>query len=109
MTDKEEKELTKRRASYKGRLTAFSNYLNGLEDSLNPSQINELQLRLGKMENLFTQYDEVQLRLECLADDINNQIPERNEFESTYYKLVSEAQDLLSRNIKSNADEFIYL
>ncbi|XP_022836586.1 uncharacterized protein LOC111363955, partial [Spodoptera litura] len=105
MTEKEEKELIKRRASYKGRLTAFSNYLNDLEDSLNPSQVNELQLRTGKMENLFTQYDEVQLRLECLVDDINSQLSERNEFESTFYKLVSKAQDLLSRNGKSHNDE----
>ncbi|XP_069365273.1 glutathione synthetase-like isoform X2 [Maniola hyperantus] len=42
----EEKELIKRRASYKGRLTAFANYLNSLNDSLSQGQLNELQLRL---------------------------------------------------------------
>lgn len=99
MTEKEERDLVKKRASYKGRLTAFCNYVNDLEDTLNPSQVNELQLRLSKIENLYSQYDEVQLRIECLVEDINSQISERTDFESTYYHIVSKAQDLHSRNI----------
>lgn len=102
MTDKE---LIKRRASYKGRLTTFSKYVNDLEDSLNPSQVCELQLRLGKIEHLFVQFDEVQLKLECLVDDVNSQLPERNEFESLYYKMFSKAQELLARNLKTIKDD----
>ncbi|KAH9645477.1 hypothetical protein HF086_003494, partial [Spodoptera exigua] len=97
MTEKEEKELIKKRASYKGRLTVFSNYLEDLNDTLTQTQINELQLRLGKIELLYSQYDEIQLRLECIAEDINSQISERNDFESIYYKLVARAQSLIAK------------
>lgn len=104
MTEKEEKDLIKRRASYKGRLTAFSNFLNDLDDELNPLQVNELQLRLGKIETLYQQYDEVQLKLECLVSDVDLQIAERNEFESVYYKTLSKAQILLQNNSNKSVD-----
>ncbi|XP_037295306.1 uncharacterized protein LOC119189510 [Manduca sexta] len=101
MTEREEKELIKKRASFKGRLTAFANYLNDLNQSLSQSQVNELQIRISKIEKLYDQYDEVQLRLECLVDDVNLQTLERNDFETLYYKHLSYAQDILSRNIKN--------
>ncbi|XP_047032323.1 uncharacterized protein LOC124639132 [Helicoverpa zea] len=102
MTDKES---VRKRASCKGRLTAFTNYVNELDESLDASQVCELQLRLGKMESLFSQFDEVQSKLECLADDVNSQLPERNEFESKYYKIFAKAQDLLTRNLKPTKNE----
>lgn len=98
MSEKTEKELIKTRASFKGRLTAFSNYLNGLGDSLTPVQVTELQLRTGKLDHLYQQFDEVQLRIECLVDDINVALPERNEFESVYFKVLARAQDIISQN-----------
>lgn len=102
---KEVKDLMKRLASYKGRLTAFCNFLNDLEDSLNPSQISELQLRIGKLESLYSQYDDVQLRLECMVEDPSVPIADRNEFESIYYKYLAKGQDLLLRNLKPNGAE----
>nr|XP_049702436.1 uncharacterized protein LOC110382517 [Helicoverpa armigera]XP_049702437.1 uncharacterized protein LOC110382517 [Helicoverpa armigera] len=47
MTDKES---VRKRASCKGRLTAFTNYVNELDESLDASQVCELQLRLGLSE-----------------------------------------------------------
>ncbi|XP_047998188.1 uncharacterized protein LOC125238223 [Leguminivora glycinivorella] len=50
----EEKDLIKKRGSYKGRLTNFSNYMNSLEStSLTSVAANELQLRVSRMESLF--------------------------------------------------------
>lgn len=58
----EERESIKKRASFKGRLTAFINYLDTLDSkSLTSSNIMELQLLIDKMESLYQQYDEVQL------------------------------------------------
>lgn len=93
----EEKELIRKRGSFKGRLTLFSNFLKTLtEPSLSPSLAAELQLRIGKIDTLFEQFDEVQLRLECIVDDLDAQLNERVEFESQYYRLVSQAQQLLT-------------
>lgn len=58
----EERESIKKRASLKGRLTAFINYLDTLDSkSLTSSNITELQLLIDKTESLYQQYDEVQL------------------------------------------------
>lgn len=106
MTDKEEKDLIKRRASYKGRLTVFSNYLSELKEPLTQAQYNELQLRLGKIEHVYNQYDEIQLKLECMAEDVSTQLTERTEFESAYFKLVARAQDILAKqNEVVNSDK----
>ncbi|XP_045773835.1 uncharacterized protein LOC123873159 [Maniola jurtina] len=101
MSEKTEKELIKTRASFKGRLTAFCNHLKSIGDSLNPVQVTELQLRLGKLDNLYQQFDEVQLRIECLVDDIDTVLPERIEFESTYFKVLARAQDLIAQNTET--------
>lgn len=93
----EERELVKKRGSFKGRLTAFTNFLDSLKDKpLTSCDISELQLRIGKMESLYEQYDEVQLRLECIVEDIKLQFSERSEFESLYYKSLSRAQNMMS-------------
>ncbi|KAH9641532.1 hypothetical protein HF086_011424 [Spodoptera exigua] len=69
----EERDLVKKRGSFKGRFTAFVTFLDSLKDKvLSSCDVSELQLRVGKMESLYEQYDEVQLRLECIADDLKN-------------------------------------
>lgn len=48
-----EKELTKKRGSFKGHLTVFSNYLLALAELLKYSDARELQWRIGKIELLY--------------------------------------------------------
>lgn len=104
----EEKELIKKRGSIKGRLTAFGTYLLALDVStMNSSEARELQLRIGKIESLYDQYDEVQLKLECHCENIELQINERNDFEKQYYKLLSDAQETLETYKKSQEGENI--
>ncbi|CAB3235858.1 unnamed protein product [Arctia plantaginis] len=103
----EERELVKKRGSFKGRLTAFIYYLDALTDpkSMSRCDVTELQLRIGKIESLYDQYDEVQLKLECIVDDIKLQSSERSEFESLYYKSLSRAQNLLS-DLNKDSESF---
>ncbi|KAH9640964.1 hypothetical protein HF086_015060, partial [Spodoptera exigua] len=99
----EERDLIKKRGSFKGRLTAFVNFLDSLKDkTFTRCDVSELQLRMGKIESLYEQYDEVQLRLECIADDIKLQVSERSDFESLYYKSLSRAQNILTDFNKDN-------
>ncbi|XP_059054462.1 uncharacterized protein LOC131848562 [Achroia grisella] len=98
----EEKELIKKRGSFKGRLTAFINYLHTLTDEpLSLSDARELQLRMGKIESLYEQYDQVQLRLECIVDNNEEQFKERSEFESQYFKAIAKAQGLQNVNVET--------
>lgn len=93
----EEKELVKKRGGYKGRLTMFSNYLVQLEvTSMTEADMNELQLRISKLEELFQLYDDTQSQLEYIGD-LTTQLKERSDFESTYYKLISKAQAILTK------------
>lgn len=94
----DERELVKKRGSFKGRLTAFINYLDAsCGKQLTSCEVKELQLRMGKIESLYEQYDEVQLRLECMVEDVKAQFSERSEFESLYYKALSRSQELLCK------------
>lgn len=99
----EEKKLIRQRASYKGRVTVFLDYLHSLKPSISPSEANELQLRLNKLESLYDQYDEVQSALECSTHNLDGQMLERSEFESLYYKTLSEAQQVLDDYKKRDA------
>lgn len=74
----EEKVLIKKRGRIKRRITAFANHLSTLDaSSLSASDARELQLRNGKFESLYDQYDEVQLKIEVNSDNSELQIGER--------------------------------
>lgn len=99
----DERELVKKRGSFKGRLTVFVNYLDTLTDiKLSSCDVTELRLRMSKLESLYEQYDGVQLQLECISDNIKTQLSERSEFESVYYKALSRSQELLNKYSKDN-------
>lgn len=97
---KEIYDLTRKRSSYKGRITIFIGYLKSF-DSSSSKDIGELVLRLSKLDSLYAQYDEIQTRLECLSEDFEQQLVEREEFESRYYKTLSQAQEILANYKKS--------
>lgn len=91
----QETKLIKQRAAYKGQLTSFANYISELdESSLDDVEVDELQLRIARMEKMFDRFEEVQLSLECVVDESESQQLERNEFEKQYYKLLSRARKI---------------
>lgn len=99
------KELRKKRSSYKGRLTVFSTFLNKLQDStVSPSQVMELQLRVNKLEDLYNEFNEIQLQLECMCE-IDAEALERTSIESQYYELVAQAKVMLNKYSKSEQEE----
>ncbi|KOB74484.1 Uncharacterized protein OBRU01_09015, partial [Operophtera brumata] len=100
----EEKELIKKRGSIKGRITAFANHLTSLDaSSLSSSEARELQLRIGKIESLYDQYDEVQLKIECSTDSSDLQASERTEFENHYYRILADAQGIIEPVTKESS------
>lgn len=102
----DEKELVRKRGSYKAQLTMFTSHVNSLGvSSLTQAEAAQLQLRIRKLELLYQQYDEVQLKLECMTDTLDTQIGERNEFESAYYAALSKAQGI-SDNFNKKREEF---
>lgn len=102
MADKQIKQLIKKRATIKGKLTSFSTYLNSISaEQLRDLKIQiELNLRLDRIKNLYDEFDGFQSELEEIADDPVEQCKEREAFESLYYSLVSAGQALLETHGK---------
>ncbi|KAL4707859.1 hypothetical protein ACJJTC_015383 [Scirpophaga incertulas] len=97
MDNEQLKRLKKKRSSYKGQLTLFENYLLTLEDTtLSKRQVMELQLRITKLESILKEFDAVQLDIECICDDAQLEISERELVETKYYSLVTEARQMLN-------------
>ncbi|XP_030036229.1 uncharacterized protein LOC115451946 [Manduca sexta] len=97
------KVLRRKRGSCKARLTIFATYLSHLTDSeLNPDQVLELQLRVDRFGELFDQFNDIQTQLECLSDNLDEEIIERSAFGSEYYALFAQAKNRL---IVTKADE----
>ncbi|KAL4703200.1 hypothetical protein ACJJTC_004876 [Scirpophaga incertulas] len=97
MDNEQLKRLKKKRSSYKGQLTLFENYLLALDDTtLSKRQVMELQLRITKLESVLKEFDAVQLDIECICDDAQLEISERELVETKYYSLVTEARQMLN-------------
>ncbi|XP_047994794.1 uncharacterized protein LOC125232975 isoform X3 [Leguminivora glycinivorella] len=95
------KELIKKRGHIKSRLTKFSGYIRELaEKVLCAAQVTELQLRIAKLECVYNTYDEIQTKLEYMAEDDEAQLDERSEFEDLYYSSVAAAKELVTMHSK---------
>lgn len=114
MTDTESmelKELRIKRGSIKGRLTTFKNYIAKFDEQsrLSGTQLKELKTRLKRIEEMFDDYNLIQTCIEvkeCKLDsvsDLNNE--ERRETEDTLFMVISQAQEIIEQNEKSNCDD----
>ncbi|KYN29321.1 hypothetical protein ALC57_01238, partial [Trachymyrmex cornetzi] len=89
--------LTKARGRVKAKLTAFGNFITSLSE--NPERKIELPSRLEKAEVLWTEFESVPIKIEDLDDSYDPENPSqyRNEFENTYYELISKGRQLISK------------
>ncbi|CAG5022267.1 unnamed protein product [Parnassius apollo] len=86
MSDAKLKELVRKRGSLKAKLTHFATFLNLIQPctSLNPSQLADMDFRLGKIESLYGELDVLQKELELMSADIDAAYSEREQFEEQY-------------------------
>ncbi|KAF9822917.1 hypothetical protein SFRURICE_010446 [Spodoptera frugiperda] len=97
MSDTEVREWIRKRASIKGRLTNFNNYL--------------IEFRqISKIEVLFNEYDTIQCKIDLLQDEGSSgwklqASEERNVTENLFYLLISSAQDLIQIHESNSLSE----
>ncbi|XP_045449094.1 uncharacterized protein LOC123657615 [Melitaea cinxia] len=91
------KDLIKKRGILKGRLTRFANYVSNLKNETicSKKQI-DLKLRIQGASTMFGEFNNIQTKLEESVSDIDDQLTQRELFESSYYNAISEAEYLLS-------------
>lgn len=85
----------KKRASLKGQITRFDNFIGAFNDDY-----SQLKIRLDSCEKILQEFNEVQMQIELLDDDgedgTNN--GERIMFENAYFKSISKASAILNTN-----------
>ncbi|XP_046976646.1 uncharacterized protein LOC124542806 [Vanessa cardui] len=94
------KELLAKLSSVKGRLTKFKIYLSNLDDlrSFNDIEISKLNIRLSKIENLFSVFEDLQTQIEVLnSSSLDGEIDERDNIELEFASLIATAQRYQSK------------
>ncbi|KAJ8971058.1 hypothetical protein NQ317_002750 [Molorchus minor] len=108
MSNQNLKDLTRKRGSIKARLTGFKNYIEGvIIDSQNTEKLDqgvilETESRLNRLENLLSEFHDIQSELEVIVEsdsDYENQLIERDTFENAFYKVVSSFKCIIENNI----------
>ncbi|XP_047041982.1 uncharacterized protein LOC124646011 [Helicoverpa zea] len=96
--NKRYKELVTKRASAKGQITKFKNYLSNIskETELNDIQLTELRLKLAKFEALSVRVDDLQSEIDVLnPENIAAEIDERDRMEQDIVINIATAKNLL--------------
>lgn len=94
------KELFTKRASAKGQITKFKNYLSSIscESELNEIQLTELNIKLAKFEALSVRVDDLQSEIEVLdPSNIDAEIDERDNIEQDIVINIATAKNLISK------------
>lgn len=93
MADEDLKKLKTKKGQIKGKLSRARNYFNNLDKSnLDSKIIQELELRLEKINPLWDEFNDVQGQI-YLLDNIDNDV-ETGDFENQYFDLLSSMQAL---------------
>ncbi|CAH0715627.1 unnamed protein product, partial [Brenthis ino] len=98
------KELIKQRGTLKGRLTKLSVYVNSFENQfLDRAKRAELNLRMQGAANILSEFNNVQNKLDGVLPESQDdeQLDERESFESKYYTILAQANCILDNDSNS--------
>lgn len=109
--DKELKLLIARRGGLKHRLTNFTNFLKTIKNKYDNNseieimQINELNTRYENIQNLQTEFEEVQLQIDVLSPEDNPDFQERDDFINKFSECTSIAKCIINNLLKNECSE----
>ncbi|XP_023953674.2 uncharacterized protein LOC112057425 [Bicyclus anynana] len=96
------RDLVKKRAIVKGRLTRFSSYIYGFDQNivLSGQTKIDLKLRIQGASNLYTEFNNLQTQIEetVLEEDLEEQLQQRDNFENNYYSTLARAETLQAKD-----------
>ncbi|XP_051153762.1 uncharacterized protein LOC127277018, partial [Leptopilina boulardi] len=82
------------RTNCKSKLTKFNTFLEKCSIDENAGTVEEIKLRLQKIEEVWSEFEKAQLTLEILAPAPSRDL-DRTEFENYYFKYVSKATKMI--------------
>lgn len=105
--NEEIKQLVIQRGYAKRKLTLFKRFFDNFRIEQNPS-VTQLRLRVEKLELVYQEFDNLQSELDRLDPKNENEyINDREEFESIYFEMLSEATDMVENLSASKASKSI--
>ncbi|CAK9796373.1 hypothetical protein ANTPLA_LOCUS748 [Anthophora plagiata] len=98
-----ERDLIRKRATIKSKLTVFAKFIESCQES-EDIRLDQLKLRIARLEKEFVMFDSVQQALELSASDSDYEIrlSERTEFEDQYYEVLAIATRIARDNDKAH-------
>nr|CAH7736559.1 unnamed protein product [Callosobruchus chinensis] len=105
------RDLIRKRGALKAQLTLFkkfhTQFENAMQDAsladIEKARIIELELRVDKNERMFQEFDQVQTQIEAQSDDLDAQMIERDNFETTFYAIISSCKRYIDQRQKPSA------
>ncbi|XP_066153054.1 uncharacterized protein [Euwallacea fornicatus] len=96
---RELKGLNVARRTCKAQLTMFSKFLERLDVSggLSAEKIGQIIEKLHKLKGNFERFGTIQSELELHADDYDDELAERDDFENRYFELKARGKGLLQK------------
>lgn len=97
--------LVRKRGSIKSKLTVFKNFVCSTRESIVDAPLDdmlkiELEQRLVRARSLIDDFDEIQIQIDSLSDDIEYHDNERESFEKEYFRVISQATQMT--NVSAN-------
>lgn len=93
-------DLIARRGVIKGKMSKFNTFLDNFDDNKNI----QLNIRLKKCEEWWSEIQKVQFEIERLNQTGEIQEAERDTFKNQYFELISRAEYLLKANCNSGTN-----
>jgi SpoVK/Ycf46/Vps4 family AAA+-type ATPase len=96
----EQRLLIQRRGQIKARLTRFQKYFQEFDPDTGLTQI---KLRLTKLDDSWSEYEEVQSDLELVCEEESQQ-GDRENFETSHFEIVAAVQPYVLRNVSAGQE-----
>ncbi|CAH2227057.1 jg22783 [Pararge aegeria aegeria] len=101
------RDLVKKRAIVKGRLTRFATFVNGFEtnETLSSQTQIDLKLRMQGATSLYIEFNQLQTQIEesVLEVDLEEQLKQRDGLEDSYYSTLARAEGLMRKEEVTSA------
>lgn len=100
------KQLYRKRAIIEQRLNTFAKFIDSIKTSIDLSDdiISELELNVQRAENIFAEFDELQMLIELNCNDniMQEEYAQREKIESSFSKKMAVAKTILKKRSKDS-------
>jgi len=102
MADQEIKDLIRARGRVQANLTRIQTFVQQYDES---QGVLNIKLRMGRLEEIWNKYEEIQDRLESIDSDPSKHDDFRNDFETKFYDLNVKMQRIIDKHDAKGSEQ----